>query len=48
MQQTQEEKYQLTDKERKKAKEISEYLKRNFTPTLEGKRKMQKLIDSIN
>ena len=47
MNQPQEEKYKLTDRERQRMKEISEYLRRNFTPTLYGKRKMQKLIDSI-
>ena len=47
MRQTREENYQLTDKERQIMKEISEYLRRNFTPTLYGKRKMQKFIDSI-
>ena len=47
MRQTREEKYKLTDKERQIMKEINEYLKRNFTPSLDGKQKMQKLIDSI-
>lgn len=47
MRQICEQNYKLTDKERQKAKEINEYLKRNFTPTKVNRMKMMKLLDSM-
>lgn len=47
MRQVIEENFKLSDKECREAKEISEYLKRNFTPTKAYRIKMMKMLDSI-